>query len=865
MAMEPDAMDRKSLKRTHQVSVLRRGRHAVLLLATGLVAVSGGGCQRQAAPSAPAATPRFSERAVQAGITHQHKKPTLDAKLSNIMAWMASVGATVAAADYNRDGFVDLFFTSSEKGEPNFLYKNNGNGTYTEVAAAAGLAQANDERGTSMDAIWGDVDNDGWPDLYLVRWGFDGLYHNNGDGTFKDVTAQRFKRRNGAPGTDWANGNAAVFLDYNRDGRLDIYVGNYFQEVDLWHLETTRIMHDDFERARNGGRNFFYRQEPDGTFREVAAELGVDDPGWTLALGTADLNNDTWPDLYAANDFGPDQLFLGRPDGTFANVTASAMGLDTKKGMNADFGDFNNDGWLDVYVTNITTAEYLQEGNMLWYNQGTGPDGQITLTDISLEAGTYDGGWGWGAKFFDYDNDGDLDLIAANGFISAGEGSYWYDLASWTVLGESAADAASWPAIGDRSFSGYEKERLWRNDGLFSFAEVAAQEGLLTDRDGRGIAIVDDDNDGDLDVAIANQNQAPMLFRNASNDAGKAAAHWLLVELEIDPQSGANRDGVGTRVTVKTESGLQIRERDGGNGYSGQSDPRLHFGLGPATVVPLLEVRWPHGERQYWENVAVDQILKLRQDPSRYAAAERIPVHAPTKTSAAPATTAALPLTTEPAEIDRQLSDLESRLAQGFDRGLAATYRSRAAGYGQNDRAIDFLTARAVSGEANWRLELSLAYIDKLPVCGGLAAIVCKGTLAKKGLDLADQVVSQRQDSWLAFYSRGMNHLHWPRGLRHSAPAAADFERCLELQKARDLKPYDLRVYVALGQAYAKDGQYAKARQAWQRGLTAFPDAPELKEHLAVADDAQLLALVLEKRSMDRPIDTDLSFYEGAL
>src|SRR3972149_4598235 len=178
------------------------------------------------------------------------------------------------------------------------------------------------------------------------------------------------------------------------------------------------MMHDSFETARNGGKNFLYRQQAHGTFREIACSVGVDDPGWTLAVGSADINNDGWPDLYCANDFGPDQLFLN-DHGAFKNVSKEVLGGDSKKGMNVDFGDFNNDGWLDIYVTNITTAEYLQEGNMLWHNNGVGPDGVLSLTDVSLETGTYDGGWGWGAKFFDYDNDRDLDLIAATGFINA--------------------------------------------------------------------------------------------------------------------------------------------------------------------------------------------------------------------------------------------------------------------------------------------------------------------------------------------------------------------------------------------------------------------------------------------------------------
>ena len=346
------------------------------------------------------------------------------------------------------------------------------------MAVAAGVADVNGADGTSMDAVFGDYDGDGWADLYLVRWGRDALFRNRGDGTFEDVTTRLFDRRDGSSGMEWANGNAVVFFDYDLDGRLDVYVGNYFMPVDLWHLENTLVMHESFETARNGGPNFLFHQGADGRFREVAGELGLDDVGWTLAVGSADIDNDGWPDVYCADDFGPDQLYLNDRDGTFRECHSSRpSGYDTKKGMNVDFGDFNNDGWLDIFVANITTAEYLQEGDMLWHNNGPGEDGRITLTDISLEAGTYDGGWGWGAKFFDYDNDGDLDLVAANGFISAGEGSYWYDLASWTVVGDDPTDSRNWPDIGDRSFSGYERMRLWRNDGLDSFTEHARELG----------------------------------------------------------------------------------------------------------------------------------------------------------------------------------------------------------------------------------------------------------------------------------------------------------------------------------------------------------------------------------------------------
>ncbi|MFQ5495009.1 MAG: FG-GAP-like repeat-containing protein, partial [Phycisphaerae bacterium] len=759
-------------------------RHAFMALAGVAVVPFSVTCRRADAPATQTARrPTFVDVTESAGITHTHVAPILDHKLDNIMSWMCSVGAAAAAGDYNNDGWIDLYVTNSRKGTPNYLYRNNGDGTFTDVAAQAGVANLNDDSGTSMDAVWGDYDNDGWVDLYVLKWGTDVLLKNNGDGSFTDVTGRCFKKQDGSPGTPWANGNAVIFFDYNLDGRLDLFVGNYFRDVDLWHLKTTRIMHDSFEKARNGGPCFLYRQNPDGTFTDVAVSLGVDDPGWTLAVGSADINNDGWPDLYCADDFGPDQLFLNRKNGTFENVTATAIGFDSKKGMNVDFGDFNNDGWLDVYVTNITTAEYLQEGNMLWHNNGLGEGGQLTLTDVAIETGTYDGGWGWGAKFFDYDNDADLDLVALNGFISAGEGSYWYDLASWTVTEEHTDDARNWPDIGDRSFSGYERIRLWRNDGQYTFTETAVAAGLDSRRDGRGAVPFDYDNDGDLDLFVANQAGKPHLFRNDT----RARNHFLIVDLKADAATGVNRDGVGTRVTILTDDGRQIRERDGGNGYCGQSDPRIHFGLGDRSAVRLLEVRWPDGGLQYMEDVAADRILVIHQDPARYAGRLAIEIDPPKPWRRADDGSTPTSPPPDPKEVDRILSEVEQELHKGLTGfSLASTYRARCVDFDRHDRAIDFFKQRVNRNpqDDRARIELGCAYIDKIPTCGGLAAIVSKGTLARKSLDQLDLVIDTHGGSWVAYYTRGMNHLYWPRALRHSDDAVADLERCLEIQAA---------------------------------------------------------------------------------
>jgi len=858
---------------------MRRAHAALVVLA--VAALTQPCCRRgdappvmPAAPSVPAL--RFEDVTRPAGVARSHAKPELDPVLAPIMPWMASVGAAAAAADYDRDGRVDLFVTSSRQGEPNLLYRNRGDGTFEERGAQAGLAKGNDESGASMDAAWGDVDNDGWPDLYVVRWGRDLLYRNLGDGTFEDVTARRFRRADGSPGTDWKNGNAVVFLDFDRDGRLDLYVGNYFADHDLWHLTTTRIMHDDFERARNAGINQLFRQQPDGTFAEIAHAAGVDDPGWTLAVGSADVDGDGWPDLYAANDFGPDKLFINRRDGTFEDQSEHALGTpDTRKGMNVDFGDADGDGWLDIYVTNITTSEYLHEGNMLWRSNGPGADGRVTFTDVGVESGTEDGGWGWGAKFFDADDDGDLDLAQACGFISAGKESYWYDLASWTVTGRDVADAKEWPPIGDRSFSGYEPFRFWRNDGFGTFTERAQEAGLVSTRDGRGVVVLDYDDDGRLDLYVANQGQEPLLFHNT----GAGGNHWLRVALEGDPARSTTRDAVGARVAIRAGGAVQVRERDGGNGYCGKADPRIHFGLGTSAVADLLEVRWPDGGVQAIEQVAADRQIVVQQDATKYLTSARIVVPvargdaaaklggaSPTEGISSSADPAAA--TTAPA-LPRDLDAMEREL-RSLPRAFApaSAYRALASRLGEHDRAIAFFEALAEDhpDDMRARIELAAALIDEIPTCGGIATVVCKGSLAKRSLDRLDEVVEAQPDSWLAHYMRGMNHLHWPRALRHSADAALDLARCVELQEggAADAPPRaaGLRCHVALGDALARDGRLDEARAAWRRGLASFPDAASLTERLALADGDVLRHLDRE-RSLESSIDTDLSFLDA--
>lgn len=533
-------------------------------------------------------TIRLREVSQAAGVHVTHQKVQLDSKLDNIMPWMASIGAAVAAADFNNDGFIDLFVSSSGSNALCHLFRNNGDGTFTDIAVEAGVANLN-EKGGVMDAVWGDFDNDGWPDLYIVKWSAPNiLFRNNRDGTFTDITS--------ASGTgDEGNGTTAIWFDYDGDGLLDLYVGNYFPNVDLWNLETTSMMHDDFEKARNGGHNVLYRNNGDGTFTNVAAELGVDDTGWTLDVGACDLFNTGYMDLYLANDFGQDTIFKNNGDGTFTNVTESALPIDTRKGMNIDFADLDGDGYPDLYVANITKPGYLVEGNFFWRNNRDG-----TFTDVAQETGVSHGGWGWGAKFVDINNDGEMELIALNGFVSAGEGDYWFQLGTMaTTPGLVVEDASNWPAIGGDSISGYERSRLFIKQGN-GYIDIAEEVGLTDLYDGRGICIADYDNDGLPELCIANQGAPFLLYKNEP----EIRHSWIGFRL-IGTRS--NRDAIGSRITVTAGEKRQVKWVDPGSGFASQSDRRLVFGLGSLTGIDSVEIRWPNGDSDRVQALSLNQ------------------------------------------------------------------------------------------------------------------------------------------------------------------------------------------------------------------------------------------------------------------
>ncbi len=491
--------------------------------------------------------------------------------------------------DYNNDGWLDIYLVNAPtlqmaragRRARSALYRNNGDGTFTDATDRAGVGQP----GWGMGACVGDYNNDGNEDLYVTCLGKNILYRNNGDGTFTDVT-----ERAGVGDRRWSTG--AAFADYDNDGDLDLFVANYV-DVDLDHLP-------EFGRGKNctyrglkvqcgprglpGAGDTLYRNNGDGTFTDVTERAGMTDPRGYYGLGViwTDYNDDGWMDLYVANDSVPNFLYKNTGRGTFteigfpAGVAVNEDGAE-QAGMGVTVGDYDRDGHLDLFVTNFS-----EDYNTLYRSRGDG-----TFQDVSHHTRTAIVSYpylGWGTSFFDYDNDGWLDLLVVNGHV--------YPQVDRAHL--------------DTSYR--QRKLLYHNNGDGTFSELAARAGraLIEKRASRGAAFGDIDNDGDLDVLVNNIDGPPTLLRNR----GDRRHHAVMIRL-IGRTS--NRDGIGARVTVKAGSLVQIDEVRSGGSYLSQNDLRLHFGLGESDRVDLIEIRWPSGARQTFAHVKADRLLVIEE------------------------------------------------------------------------------------------------------------------------------------------------------------------------------------------------------------------------------------------------------------
>jgi hypothetical protein len=509
---------------------------------------------------------------------------------------LETTGAGAAFFDYDGDGWLDVFLVNGTtlegfpKGqEPtNHLYRNKRDGTFEDVTAKGGVGAS----GWGQGVCTGDYDNDGHEDLFVTYYGQNRLYHNRGDGTFEDVTAKAGVRD---PRTRWGTGCA--FLDYDRDGKLDLLAANY---IDL-DLKTAPTPDSGMCKYKGvpvacgppglpGGKNVLYRNKRDGTFEDVSERAGILKASGTYGLGvsTLDFDDDGWVDAYVANDSNPSTLYRNNRDGTFTDmavVAGCAYSQDGKPqaGMGVAIGDYDRNGTMDIFKTN-----FAGDTSTLYANNGEG----------FCEDRTFAGGiglntrWlGWGVGFLDLDNDGWLDLFLVNGHV-------------YPEVAQLKTEAAY-----------RQRKVVYRNAGGTRFGDVTERLGppATTPKAGRGSAFGDYDNDGDVDVVVNNVHDAADLFRLETDPAH----HWLSAKLV---GTTSNRSAIGARVRCTAGGATQTGEVRGGGSYISQNDLRVHFGLGTATGVDRLEVRWPSGLVEEWSDLAADRLLTLREGTGRRSA-----------------------------------------------------------------------------------------------------------------------------------------------------------------------------------------------------------------------------------------------------
>src|ERR1700733_13912066 len=469
---------------------------------------------------------RFLESSKAAGIDFKHTASTFDPKLQHIMEQVSSMGAAVSVVDFDRDGWADIYVVNSGEGSHNALYRNLGNGTFRDVAAEVGLADVNSrETGVSTGAVWGDYDNDGYEDVLVYKWGKPELFHNEGGKHFTRVTEQ-------ARLPNWVNANTAVWLDYDGDGKLDLFLGGYYPEnVNLWKLKNTKMMPESFEYAQNGGRKYLFHNLGNGRFEEVSEKLGIRSRRWALAAVAADFRGTGYPDLFVANDYGVSELYLNEGGKHFREAgKETGIGYAPKSGMSAAVGDVLNDGRFGIYVSNISEEGILVQGNNLWMPKAgptaADPHYENLATSMSVELG----GWSFGMQFGDFNNDGFEDLYVANGNVSLDRSrSYWYAYSKVAGGNKSIiSDAANWPPLDGQSLSGYQQKKIFLNDGSGQFKEVAQLVGVTDVYDGRSVALADFQNRGVLDAVVANQNGPVLFYRNTVVPGN----HWIEFELE---------------------------------------------------------------------------------------------------------------------------------------------------------------------------------------------------------------------------------------------------------------------------------------------------------------------------------------------
>ncbi len=532
---------------------------------------------------------QFIDVAREAGLTAVNVWGGIDHKHSIIEA----KGSGIAFYDFDHDGWLDIYLTNGDrldahwpagKAPTSHLYKNNRDGTFTDVTEKAGLALTGWQTGVCV----GDYNNDGFDDLFCTFWGQNRLMRNNGNGTFTDCTRQAGLLQSRVR---WGAG--CTFLDYDRDGHLDLFVCNYLQldpakiplvsDTHFCQWKGVPIMCGP--RGLPADTNLLYRNNGDGTFTDVSERAGILKPGprYSITAVSYDFDNDGWPDLYIAVDSQPSILFQNNHDGTFTDIATAAGcaysdGGHEQAGMGVAVADYDCSGNLSIFKTN-----FADDTSNLYHNEG-----KASFTDLTFSAGTgvNDQYVGWGCGFLDFDNDGWRDILQVNGHVYPEVDSYGF------------AQKFKNPRL------------LYRNLGNGRFKDISAGmgPGITEHFSSRGAAFGDYNNDGGIDALILNMNDAPSLLKNIG---GGAAGNWIKLKLI---GTLCNRTAIGARAYVTAGKHIQMDEVHSGTSVMSQSDLRLHFGLGQATLVDSVEITWPTtGQKETYTKVKVNQILTIRE------------------------------------------------------------------------------------------------------------------------------------------------------------------------------------------------------------------------------------------------------------
>jgi hypothetical protein len=543
----------------------------------------------EAAVSESASSPvQFIDVAQQAGLTI----PNVWGGINQKRVIIETKGSGLAFFDYDQDGWLDIYLSNGDrlnehwppgKTPTTHLYKNNRDGTFTDVTEKSGLGRPGWQTGVCV----GDYDNDGWDDLFCTFWGHNILFRNNGNGTFTDVT-----HKAGLAQEKGRWGTGCTFLDYDRDGCLDLFVCNFIKldpDKPLSSNDTNFCQWKGVPtmcgpRGLPGDTDILYHNNGDGTFTDVSEKAGILKPGprYSITAVSYDFDNDGWPDIYVAVDSEPSVMFRNNHDGTFTDVAVMAGCAynddgHEQAGMGVGVADYDCDGWLDIFKTN-----FADDTSNLYHNNGDG-----TFSDLSFNSGVgiNNNFVAWGCGFIDYDNDGWLDIMQVNGHV--------------------------YPEIDNYNFGEtFKNPRLvYKNLGNGRFKDVSSTMGPgITERfSSRGAAFGDYDNDGDMDALILNMNDVPSLLHNV----GGNKLNWIKIKLL---GTKCNRTAIGARVRVATGTHIQMDEVHSGTSVMSQSDLRLHFGLGKAETVDWIEVRWPTTQKiEQFKLVKANQIITIRE------------------------------------------------------------------------------------------------------------------------------------------------------------------------------------------------------------------------------------------------------------